>query len=60
MRNFGMLETEVETTLQAYFRQCALLVDTRDLATMGATLANRGVNPMTRERAVGERMWCAC
>ncbi|CDO85944.1 hypothetical protein AWC29_13875 [Mycobacterium triplex] len=54
MRNFGMLETEVETTLQAYFRQCALLVDTRDLATMGATLANRGVNPMTGERAVSE------
>ncbi|MEE3064223.1 MAG: glutaminase A [Actinomycetota bacterium] len=52
MRNFGMLEAEVETTLQAYFRQCALLVDARDLATMGATLANRGVNPMTGERAV--------
>jgi glutaminase len=54
MHNFGMLEAEVETTLRAYFRQCALLVDTRDLATMGATLANRGVNPMTGERAVSD------
>jgi glutaminase len=54
MHSFGMLEGDVETTLQAYFRQCSRLVDTRDLATMGATLANRGVNPITGERAVSE------
>ena len=54
MHSFGMLAGDVETTLQAYFRQCSRLVDTRDLATMGATLANRGVNPMTGERAVSE------
>jgi glutaminase len=52
MRSFGMLATEVEATLNTYFRQCSLLADTRDLATMGATLANGGVNPLTGGRAV--------
>ena len=30
-----------------YFRQCAVLVTARDLAVMAATLANRGINPVT-------------
>ena len=32
-----------------YTRQCALRVTARDLAVMAATLANGGVNPLTRE-----------
>jgi glutaminase len=35
-----------------YTRQCALNVSARDLAVMGATLADGGVNPITRERIV--------
>lgn len=33
-----------------YTRQCSLNVSARDLAVMGATLADGGVNPITRER----------
>jgi glutaminase len=55
MRSFGMLEGEVHSVIDAYFRQCALLVTCRDLATMAATLANRGVNPMTGEHALDAR-----
>ena len=33
--------------LETYFRQCAVLVTARDIAVMAATLANRGVNPVT-------------
>jgi glutaminase len=33
-----------------YTKQCSLSVSARDLAVMGATLANGGVNPATRER----------
>jgi glutaminase len=36
-----------------YTRQCSLLVSARDLAVMGATLADGGVNPVTGERVVG-------
>ncbi len=35
-----------------YTRQCALRVTARDLAVMAATLANDGVNPMTREPVI--------
>ncbi len=54
MRGFGMLEGDCEETLDLYFRQCSLLVTCRDIATMAATLANRGVNPVTGERALAE------
>jgi len=35
-----------------YTRQCSLNVSARDLAIMGATLADGGVNPVTKERVV--------
>ena len=35
-----------------YTRQSALRVSARDLAVMGATLADGGVNPITGERAI--------
>lgn len=35
-----------------YTRQCSLLVSATDLAVMGATLADGGVNPLTKERVV--------
>jgi glutaminase len=35
-----------------YTRQCSLNVNARDLAVMGATLADGGVNPLTKERVV--------
>ena len=38
-----------------YTRQCSLRVSARDLAVMGATLANGGVNPVTGEQAVDTR-----
>ena len=47
MRSFGMLDEDVDAIIDAYFRQCSLLVTCRDLAMMAATLANGGVNPIT-------------
>jgi glutaminase len=35
-----------------YTRQCSLRVSARDLATMGATLADGGVNPLTGTRVI--------
>jgi glutaminase len=53
MINFGMLdEKTIGETLDLYFAQCSLLVTSQDLAVMGATLANEGVNPVTGERAL--------
>jgi glutaminase len=52
MRNFGMLSARIEESLDLYFQQCSVLVSSRDLAVVAATLANGGVNPMTGERAI--------
>ena len=54
LRNFSILDGDPTTTLETYFRQCAIRVTCRDLALMGATLANGGVNPVTGIRAIPE------
>lgn len=51
-RSSGVLVGTVDDTVEAYFRQCSLLVDAHDLAVMGATLANDGVNPVTEQQIV--------
>lgn len=50
LRHFGVLGAPVEQTLDLYFRQCASLVDCRELATMAATLAGYGRCPRTGDR----------
>jgi glutaminase len=52
LRNANMLTGNPELALELYFKQCAIQIDCRDLAVIGATLANGGVNPDTGERAV--------
>lgn len=52
MLNFGMITERLEETLELYFQQCSILVTAHDLAVMGATLANGGVNPITGETAI--------
>ncbi len=47
LRNYLVVQDDVDAVLDTYFRQCAILVTARDLAVMAATLANRGVNPVT-------------
>jgi glutaminase len=44
-----------EEVLDLYFRQCSILVTARDLAMMGACLANNGVNPVTGVIAIKSR-----
>jgi glutaminase len=46
------LGTDPVTALDLYTRQCALQVTARDLAAMGATLADGGVQPITGEPVV--------
>ena len=52
LRNFGILTEHPDGPLDVYFRQCSISVDCRALGVMAATLANRGVNPITGERAL--------
>jgi glutaminase len=52
LRNYMVLQDDVDAVLDTYFRQCAILVTARDLAVMAATLANRGINPVTRAHVI--------
>ncbi len=52
MLNFGMVSEQISDSLELYFQQCSILVNAHDLAVMGATLANAGINPVTKERAL--------
>jgi glutaminase len=47
--NFGLVHAEAERALDVYFRQCSILVTCRDLAMIGATLANMGRHPVGSE-----------
>jgi len=47
MLNCGIIDSAVDHSLHQYFSQCSLLVNTKDLAMMAATLANIGSNPVT-------------
>ena len=52
LAGYGRIRTDPLEAVDVYTRQCSLLVDARDLAIMAATLADGGVNPVTRERVV--------
>lgn len=48
----GRVYGDPAEALDLYTRQCSLSVSAGDLAMMGATLADGGVNPLTRKRVV--------
>jgi glutaminase len=52
LRSFDSIYFDPAETTDLYTRQCALNVSARDLAVMGATLADGGINPLTKERVV--------
>jgi glutaminase len=54
LRNYEILEEDPELALDAYFRQCSIQVTAQELAVMGATLANKGVNPITSVQVLSE------
>jgi glutaminase len=48
LESYGRLYFDPEAATDVYTRQCSLEVTARDLAVMAATLANGGMNPVTR------------
>ncbi|MGU3496224.1 glutaminase A [Xanthobacteraceae bacterium A53D] len=52
LESLGRIYCDPLEAVDLYTRQCALNVSARDLAIMGATLADGGFNPVTREQVV--------
>ena len=55
-RSSGVLRQSVDDATEVYFRQCSIIVTAQDIAVMAATLANGGVNPLSRERVMDEQV----
>jgi len=49
---YGRMYFDPVQATDIYTKQCAINVSAKDLATMGATLANGGVNPVTKKKVV--------
>lgn len=56
LESYGRIDGDPLEVVDVYTRQCALRVSARDLAVMGATLADGGVNPVTGERVVSAQV----
>ncbi|WP_407353916.1 glutaminase A [Luteimonas sp. R10] len=52
LKGYGTLDGDPEVALDLYTRQCSIHVTARDLAAMGATLANGGTHPITGKKVV--------
>lgn len=52
LQSFNRIYLDPAVATDLYTRQCALNVSAKDLAVMGATLADGGVNPITKQRVV--------
>ena len=50
--SYGYMYSDPIVTCDLYTKQCSFGVTAKDLAVMAATLANNGVNPISRERLV--------
>ncbi|MEX1117857.1 MAG: glutaminase A [Terrimicrobiaceae bacterium] len=52
LQSLGAIYHDPAASVDLYTRQCSLNVSAKDLAVMAATLADGGVNPITKERVV--------
>jgi glutaminase len=53
--NYERLYSDPEEAMRVYTRQCSIGVSAKDLAIMGATLANLGVNPLTKKKVMNAK-----
>jgi glutaminase len=57
LQAYSRIYLDPADAVDLYTRQCSLQVSAHDMAVMGATLADGGVNPITKERVID---WSVC
>lgn len=50
LKNYNRIYDDVDVSLDLYTRQCSLGITSAQLAAMGATIANNGLNPLTGQQ----------
>ncbi|MBV9653913.1 MAG: glutaminase A [Acetobacteraceae bacterium] len=52
LKSYGFMYTDPMEACDIYTRECSIAVTTHDLAVMAGTLANGGINPVTKEAVI--------
>ena len=52
LKSYNWFYGDVHKCVDAYTRQCSVMVTSKDVAVMAATLANKGVNPKTKHHII--------
>ena len=55
LQSYGYMHADPMQVCDVYTRQCSMSITCHDLVTMGATLANGGVNPVTDKQVVAAK-----
>lgn len=55
LKSYNMFYGDVLQTVDVYTRQCSVMVTTEDLALMAATIANKGINPKTKQKVIDKK-----
>lgn len=55
MASYGLMEGDGLDALDRYTKACSIMVTAKELALMGAVLANGGVHPITHQRLIDPR-----
>lgn len=56
LKHYNRIYDDPDMSLDLYTRQCSLGITARQLAICGATIANGGVNPVTKEKVFEKRL----
>jgi len=54
LKSYNRFYADVETCVDVYTKQCSVMVTTKNVALMAATLANNGINPITKQKLVSK------
>lgn len=56
MKSYNYMNGNVDDTLDVYFQQCSMEITCKDLAHIGAVLANDGILPWNGERVISKHI----
>lgn len=54
LKSHNRFYADVNTCVDVYTKQCSVMVTTKNVALMAATLANNGINPITKQKLVSK------
>ena len=55
LKSYGRFYGDIDSTLEVYTKHCSAMVTSKDIAIMGATIANNGINPKTGKNVINKK-----